>query len=187
MKNVLLALLLCCASNQIAAQAGKPAAKSPAAAAEPQAGKIDPVKEASIRKLFEIQGTKNVIDRTVAVMLENTRPQIAAMLPPGDYKEKLLDAFLERFKKKLDANQMVNASLPVYDKYFSKEDIDGLIAFYATPLGKKTISVLPQVLTESQAAGMKLGERWGQQAMTEVLDENPELRKALEAAAGGKR
>jgi len=186
MRTVWLALLLCCASQGVAAQAAKPAAKSPATAAGPQAA-IDPAKEASIRKLFEMQGTKNIIDRTVAGMIENTRPQIAAMLPPGDYKEKLLDAFLDRFKKKLDAEQMMNASVPVYDKYFSKEDIDGLIAFYSTPLGKKTISVLPQVFTEAQAAGMKLGEKWGQEAMSEVLDENPDLKKALEAAAAGKR
>src|SRR5215467_12176217 len=181
MRTVWLALLLCCASREIAAQGGKPPAKG-LPAASPQ-GAIDPAKEAAIRKLFEVQGAKQVIDKTVAAMLETTRPQIAAMLPPGDYKDKLLDAFLARFRQKLDASKMVDASLPVYDKYFSKADIDGLIAFYSTPLGKKAISVLPQVLVESQAAGMKLGERWGQEAMTEVLDENPDLKKALEAAA----
>jgi uncharacterized protein len=185
MRTVLLAFLVFCASNEVAAQAGKSPVKGLAAAgtAAPQAAKIDPVKEAAIRKLFDVQGTKNIFDKTVAGMLENTRPQIAAALPPGDYKEKLVDAFLERFKQKLDATEMVNLAVPVYDKYFTKAEIDGLIAFYSTPLGKKAISVLPQVVTESQSAGMKLGEKWGQEAMTEVLEENPDLKKALEAAA----
>jgi hypothetical protein len=191
MRTVLLAFLLCCASNEVAAQAGQSPVKGLAAAGTtktalsggPQAAKIDPAKEAAIRKLFEVQGTKTIFDKTVAGMLENTRPQMAAALPPGDYKEKLVDAFLERFKKKLDSTEMVNVAVPVYDKYFTKVEIDDLIAFYSTPLGKKAVSVLPQVVTESQSAGMKLGEKWGQEAMMEVLEENPDLKKGLESAA----
>jgi len=170
MRTVVLAFLFCCASNQVAAQAGKPPA-------------VDPAKEAAIRKLFEVQGTKSAIDRTIAGMLEKMRPQVSDLLPAGEYKEKLVDAFLERFKKKLDANEMLNVSVPIYDRYLTREDIEGLAAFYSTPLGKKASSVIPQVLSESTAAGMKLGEKWGQEAMTEVLDENPGLRKALETAA----
>jgi len=31
----------------------------------------------------------------------------------------------------------------LYDKYFTNEEIKGLIAFYESPIGKKTIQVLP--------------------------------------------
>jgi len=196
MRILLLGVLLCCESSHVAAQApttlnstlvhAQAKASSPVvttALPGPQTAKINPAKEAAIRKLFEVQGTKNVFDRAAAGMVEKARPQISAALPAGGYRERLVELFLARFKEKLDPTQMVNVAVPVYDKYFTTIEIGGLIQFYSTPLGKKAISVLPQVLTESQAAGMKLGERWGQEAMTEVLEEHPDLKKALEAAS----
>ncbi|MEW6184935.1 MAG: DUF2059 domain-containing protein [Thermodesulfobacteriota bacterium] len=46
----------------------------------------------------------------------------------------------------------------VYANNFTHEDIKGLIAFYETPLGMKSIKVMPSVMKES----MELGQRWGQ-------------------------
>ncbi|NRB08638.1 MAG: DUF2059 domain-containing protein [Richelia sp.] len=37
----------------------------------------------------------------------------------------------------------------LYSKDFTNEEIKGLIAFYETPLGRKTISVMPKLLQES--------------------------------------
>jgi len=58
----------------------------------------------------------------------------------------------------------------VYAKYFSHEEIKGLIAFYQTPLGQKTIRSLPQVVNES----MLIGKAWA-----EGLE--PELTRRIEA------
>ena len=53
----------------------------------------------------------------------------------------------------------------VYAKYFSQEEIKGLIAFYHTPLGQKTIRSLPQVLNE----GMLIGKAWGRGLEPELI------------------
>ena len=45
------------------------------------------------------------------------------------------------------------------------------------------MSVLPQTVVEMQTESMKLGEKLGREAMAEVLDEYPDLKKALEEAA----
>ena len=45
----------------------------------------------------------------------------------------------------------------IYDKFFSHDDIKGLIAFYKTDLGKKTIQVMPALTQE----GMLAGQQWG--------------------------
>ena len=44
------------------------------------------------------------------------------------------------------------------DKYFTHDDIKGLLSFYQTELGKKTIKVLPQIVQHS----WKAGQLWGQ-------------------------
>ena len=50
---------------------------------------------------------------------------------------------------------------PIYHKYLTIEDIKALIAFYKTPVGKKTITVLPQLTQESMHAGQVWGQSLG--------------------------
>ena len=148
--------------------------------------KVDPEKEAAIRKLFEIQGTRKSMEQVIAAMSANMKPTLAKMLPPGEYQDRLLSLFFERFQSKLKIDDLLDLTIPIYDKYLSKEDIDGLAQFYQTPLGKKMISALPQVLIESQTAAMNLGEQIGRQSMLEVLAEHPDLEKAMEEAGARK-
>ena len=105
------------------------------------------------------------------------------LLPPGDYRDKLIDLFFAKFRSKADLQVLVNLAVRMYDKYLSEEEIKGLIQFYSTPLGQKTLSVLPKLTVEMQSESMKWGEELGRQSMIEVLSEHPELRKALEDAS----
>ena len=77
---------------------------------------------------------------------------------------------------------LLNALVVTYDKYFSDEDIKGLIQFYQTPLGQKALNNLPKIASESQAAGEKLGSKMGLEAMQEVMSDHPELKQELEDA-----
>jgi len=133
--------------------------------------------------MFEVMGTTKMMQQVLTGMSTNMRPMLMSSLPPGEYREKLADLFFQKFQSKLRVEQLLELTIPVYDKYFSKEEIEGLIRFYQTPLGQKALSVLPQTLVEVQTASMKLGEKLGREAMVEVLDEHPDLKKALEEAA----
>ena len=190
--KIYVAFLLCSAAPFAAAGQSAPvltAQQKPAQAVPAQAAAaksttgIDPAKEAAIRKLFEIQGINKSFQQIVTTMLNNMRPMMNSSLPPGEYRDKLLDLFSERFQSKLRVEQFVNLTIPIYDKYFTQDEIEGLTKFYQTSLGKKVITVLPQVLVESQTESMKLGEKYGREAMAEVLDEHPDLKKGLEEAA----
>ncbi|HMI51375.1 MAG TPA: DUF2059 domain-containing protein [Candidatus Saccharimonadales bacterium] len=68
---------------------------------------------------------------------------------------------------------------------YSKDEIDRLSVFYATPLGKKSLSVTQKATFEIQMISMKQGEQWGRESMMEVLAEHPDLATALEAASAG--
>ena len=144
---------------------------------------VDPAKEAAIRKMFEVMGTGKMMQQVVAGMSNNMRPVLMSSLPPGEYREKLADLFFQKFQSKIRVEQLMDLTVPIYAKYFSKEEIDGLTRFYQTRLGQKTLSVLPQTVIEIQTESMKLGEMAGRESMLEVLDEHPDLKKALEEAA----
>ncbi len=145
--------------------------------------KLDPAKEASIRQLIDLTGGTTLVSQIMDGMQKNMRPMMEKALPPGDYRDKLIDLFFEKFRSKADPRVLVELSVRIYDKYLSQEEIKGLIQFYSTPLGQKTLSVLPKLTVEMQGESMKWGEGLGRQSMIEVLSEHPELRKALEDAS----
>lgn len=164
-----------------------PAAKSAPAQAASAPAKIDPAKEADIRKLLDVTGAGNLALQTMTEMEKNMRPMLTSAFPPGEYREKLIDLFIAKFHSKADAQTIVNLAVPVYDKYFTGEEIKGLIQFYGTPLGKKTLQSLPQLMGELQAQGQQWGQQLGRASMEEVLAEHPELAKALEDAQKAKQ
>jgi hypothetical protein len=144
--------------------------------------KIDPAKAADIRRLMDVAGTKTLMTQVMETMQDSLKPVMARALPPGDYRDKLIDLFFVKFKSKADTQQLLDSIIPLYDKYLSDDEIKGLIQFYQTPLGQKTVTVMPKLVSESQAQGGKWGEALGRECMLEVLAEHPELEKAAEEA-----
>jgi uncharacterized protein len=145
--------------------------------------KIDPAKEADIRRLFELTGGKALATQVMDEMGKNLKPLLTNSLPPGQYREKLVDLFFVKFQSKIDMQQLLDLAVPIYDKHLSHPEVRGLIEFYQTPLGQKTLKVLPAMLSELQEAGRKWGSDLGRDSMKEVLAEHPDLAKDLEDAA----
>ena len=54
-----------------------------------------------------------------------------------------------------------NNIIPLYDKYFTLAEIQQLLDFYETDIGKKTIEVMPQLTQESIIIGQQWGESIG--------------------------
>ncbi len=143
---------------------------------------VEQAKEADIRRLLDLTGSASLAIQAMSEMEKNIRPLISDSLPPGEYREKLVDLFFEKFHSKFNSNQLLDLVIPIYDKYYTHEDIKELIQLYQTPLGKKMLVVLPKVMGESQAAGTKWGETMGRESMMEVMAEHPEMEKAIEEA-----
>ena len=53
--------------------------------------------------------------------------------------------------------KLMTEIVPVYAKHFTQDEIKGLIAFYGTPLGKKSIEAMPAVMNDC----MQVGQAWG--------------------------
>jgi uncharacterized protein len=185
--GVVLGVCLTLASAGTRAQSAPATAAKSGQSATAKAGlaaqsKIDPAKEADIRKLLELVGTKALISQTMDSMSKSIKPLLTNSLPPGEYREKLVDLFFAKFTAKADVERLLDLAVPVYDRNFSQQEIRGLIEFYQTPLGQKAIATLPKVTAELQEQGRKWGEEVGKECMVEVLSEHPELAEALTAA-----
>ena len=143
---------------------------------------IEQAKHADIRRLLDLTGAGALATQSMDGMEGNIRPLMTNSFPPGEYREKLIDLFFAKFHSKRDPQQLLDLAVPIYDKYYSDDEIKQLIHLYETPVGQKMLTVMPKVLGELQAAGEKWGEEIGRQSMTEVLAEHPELEKALQDA-----
>ena len=139
-------------------------------------------KEADIRKLLELTHAGALATQTMDGMEGNMRTLMTNAFPPGEYREKLLDLFFDKFHAKRDTQQLIEMAVPVYSKYYSDDEIKQLIQLYETPVGQKMLTTTPKVVAELQAAGQKWGEELGRQSIMEVLAEHPEMEKALENA-----
>jgi len=169
-------------AQELSSSSDQPNPSVAAAARANAAPKVDPAKEADIRRLLQITGASAMATQSMDDMEKNIKPLVANALPPGDYRDKLVDLFFEKFRSNRDPSALINLVIPVYDKYLSDQDVQDLIQVYQTPMGKKLLSVMPKVMAESQAAGVQWGERVGRQSMLDVLSEHPELQKAMEEA-----
>ena len=185
-----LALLFCPAavgaqSTPQAPPASKPEPAAAAPAVEPP--KIDPEKEASIRQLLEVTGALSVFAKLAENESEAQKPMLINALPPGDYRSKLVDLFFERLRSKLTPDLVFELAIPIYDKYFTIDEIKALVQFYQTPLGRKAASILPKATAEMYERGKEIGQTLGRESMMEILTEHPDLREALQAAAASSK
>jgi hypothetical protein len=114
-------------------------------------------KRQDIIKLLDITDTK----LEAAQMFDLMLPNLKAAMPDVPL------TFWVMFKLKLDIDSFVDAFIPLYDKYFSHDDIKQLIKFYESPIGKKLLAVTPLITKESYS----LGEEWGEQLALDILEE----------------
>ena len=93
-------------------------------------------------------------------------------LPPDfeDRMNKMMDDML----KSMPFDDMMQSMVPVYQKHFTKGDMDALVAFYSSPTGQKLLRETPAVMGESMQAMMPIMQQYmevvNQRVQQEVAD-----------------
>jgi hypothetical protein len=160
----------------------KPATATPTAAAHhanpkssSSAPSIDPAKEAGIRKLMDLTGANSLGEQLMAAGMEQFRASVLDSQPDNPRAKQFVDAFAAGFQKHFDAKALSENEIPIYDKYLTAEDLEGLLEYYSSPAGRRMLKVLPQIAQESQAAGFSLGQKAAQQTMEDLKVDYPEF------------
>jgi hypothetical protein len=164
-------------------QPGTPAAtpaQSSSATKTAPADKVDPAKEAAIRHLMEITQTSKLGDNIGTFISNQVRSGISHGITP-DALPKFMDTFNQKFAATGVASAVTNEMIPIYARAFSMEDIQGLIQFYESPLGQRVVKSLPEVVQESQAAGVQLEQSAALNVLKGMSDQYPELKQILPA------
>jgi hypothetical protein len=154
--------------------------QSPAKGTPQPSGALDPQKEARIRELMEVTGAKDLGQQLIAAGMEQFRSSVQDSQPNNPRAKQFVDAFVARFQKHFDSDSLTERVIPIYDKYLTADDLQGLLDYYHSPLGQRMLKALPEVTRESQAAGFALGQKAAQETMEELKTDFPEFTGANE-------
>ena len=119
-------------------------------AAAPESQKIK-----NIRKIMALTGSGKLGVQVVQNMVSSFKTTYPNVDP----------SFWNDFLKEVTPDELVNLVVPVYDRNFTDEEIEGMLAFYSSPVGQKVLAKLPVVLQES----MQVGQSWGQELSKKIM------------------
>lgn len=107
---------------------------------------IDPQLRAEILRLFDVMHLKEQTAKTSETMVDSLRPIMQAVLPVTPNREKIANAYVKALMELLDTQEFTDRTLSAYAKYFSEDDIKGLIQFYQTPAGQHFAEAMAPLL-----------------------------------------
>lgn len=117
-------------------------------------------KRVDIRKLIELTGAANVSGdalRQIIAPLKTAYPEVP-------------DEFWDTFAKEVHSDELIDLVIPIYDKYYTRDEIRDLTSFYQSPVGQKTIKVLPKLSAEAIDAGQEWGKMVADRAMRKLRE-----------------
>ena len=121
---------------------------------------------AQVRQLFDAIH----LDRMMRQMSSQMATVMGQALPcvPASFWNGFINADNE--------NDLLNRMVPIYQRHFDAQDIEGLLKFYRSPLGQKMVAQMPATMAE----GMKLGQQWGRERGVQMISEL-ELKGVIDA------
>jgi uncharacterized protein len=119
-------------------------------------GQADAQYKAALKKMFEVSGTEETYKAAIKQMIGMFKQQ------KSDVPEAIWNDFEKEFSG-TSLGSLVDMLLPVYQKYMTKDDLQKMIEFYQTPVGKKYAANTPFIMQESMAVGQQWGMKIGQQ------------------------
>ena len=116
---------------------------------------VDSATTTTIRQLLALTGTGKRMVQGIEMMVPAQRAS-NLRIPTAFW-----DAFLAHARR--DTTQLMELLIPIYASHLTKAELDGLVHFYQTPLGRRVADVLPLITQESLQAGQSWGAGIGRQ------------------------
>jgi hypothetical protein len=130
----------------------------------------DSSKRTLVNELLEVTETKKLAEQVASTVMQQMQANYSDLMVQMLSREhelteeqlKQLQAeatesfarfskrFRELFFQQVDFGKLTEEiSVPLYEKYFTEDELKDLIAFYKTQTGQKTLRVMPQLMGES--------------------------------------
>lgn len=121
-----------------------------------------------IREYFSLTHAVQTAHREMASMLKASRATSAPYFTAS---------FWDDMEKAIMEIDMVEPSIPAYQKYFSQEDMAATIAFYKSPAGKRLLEAQPFITSAASDVLREIGRKAGQEV---GLKHQAEIQKLMQ-------
>ena len=114
----------------------------------------DAASREDVKKLFDVMASRQqmsqLMQQVFAQMRKMNREEIKKRRPEITEADLTrMDQQSEDLIKNFPLDEMLNDMIPVYQRHFSKSEIDALTAFYSSPPGQKFLHEMPAVTAET--------------------------------------
>ena len=146
-----------------------------------QAAADQPASKQDVERYLEVMHTRDLMKSTMDLMSKQMRQilheqlQKTPALPP-DFEEQM-NKKSDEMSKTFPMEELLQAMVPVYQKHFTKGDIEALVAFYSTPTGQKLLKELPAITQEAMQASSGVIRKFMDQAMRQIQEQVAQLQK----------
>ena len=142
-----------------------------------------------VLKLFKVM---HIHDQMRSVMNSMTKQQSALVHEtmkkryPQMPEERLeqFDAMMEEGIKDFPVDAIIDDLIPVYQKHWTKGDVDAMVAFYSTPTGQKILRELPTTMAEAMQAMQPIMQKKMNGMLERVQQEVAQMVKDSKIKAG---
>lgn len=136
-----------------------------------------PASEAQVRQLLDVVGVGKMLSQMNAQAVTTLQQSMPCVTP-------------DFWQNYMDANQtqlFIGRLVPVYQKHFTADELEGLLKFYRSPLGQKVVNEMPVTMAEANQAGQQWSHERSEQMIAELkqmgsLDANGRCPAKLAAA-----
>ncbi len=115
----------------------------------------------TLKKMMEVSGSMNTYKSVVNQMITMFKEQ-QPKVPTALWEEMGLEM------NKVAVDDLIDMTMPVYQKHLTESDLHALIAFYETPAGKKFAEKTPVITQECMQVGQVWGKKIGESVMQKL-------------------
>jgi hypothetical protein len=150
----------------------------------------DPASRDDVILYLRTMHSHDMMQKTMQAMLGSLRQMFSEQFEkdgrtaPAD-AEKRFNSIMDEVIKGMPLDEMAQAMIPVYQKHFTKGDIDHLIEFYSSPTGQKVLEEMPAITGESMTAMMPIMTKYMEDSKQRVRQQVKEMEKGAAQGAQG--
>lgn len=125
-------------------------------------------------RLLEVTEFKETVMKGGEAGFEMIKKQLAAQNLTDEEMNKVKQAFMDYMGRVAADPELIQKTTALYNETFTPDELEELIEFYQTPLGKKTLTALPTIMNQANKFSTAIAQRHVgpfQEALTKILED----------------
>lgn len=140
-----------------------------------------PASAADVQRFLDAMHTRDMMAKMMSAIKIQQHQMIHEQIEkqknlPPDFEAKMDDMIDQTFDN-MPIDDLLQVTIPVYQKHFTKGDMDALVAFYTSPTGQKMVKELPEITAESMQASSGIIQKMMAQTTQRIQEQIAQAQK----------